>query len=155
MNVSFFVPGIPAPGGSKRGFAYKGKMDGKTHVAIVDSAGQRVKDWRATVALTASEAFSPPPLSNCPIWVRLDFILQRPKSHLGTGNNSAILKESAPEYHLIKCDASKYARSTEDALTGILWHDDCQVVDIRSTKRWGERPGCHISISTEGQLNDD
>jgi crossover junction endodeoxyribonuclease RusA len=148
--VSFFVPGTPSPGGSKRGFAYKGKNDGKVHVAIVDTAGQKVKDWRANVALATHEHIQAP--LEGPVWSKFHFLLQRPKSHYKTGKKSNELKEDAPMYHTQTPDSLKLARSTEDSLTGIAWNDDKQVVDMRSSKSWAERgetTGCYIMIATE------
>lgn len=139
----FFAPGIPAPGGSKKGFAYRDKK-GNTRVAISDAAGQRNKDWRATVALAASEHFAAPLAG--PVASEFIFVLPRPRDHFGSGRNASTLKPSAPEHHTKAPDALKLARSTEDALKGIAWGDDCQVVSLVCRKEYGERPGAYISI---------
>jgi Holliday junction resolvase RusA-like endonuclease len=139
----FFVPGLPAPGGSKKAFAFVGK-DGKPHANVTDAAGKRNKDWRACVALAATEHFAAPlPDAIC---VDFLFVLPRPKGHFGSGRNAAVLKANAPPHHMLAPDAAKLARSTEDALTKIAWADDAQVVDLRTRKQYGTRPGCHITI---------
>jgi Holliday junction resolvase RusA-like endonuclease len=85
--------------------------------------------------------------------VTVNFVIQRPKNHYGTGKNSNILKHSAPKmFHTQKPDAAKLYRSTEDALTGILWKDDCQVAVVGLAKYWTdsvkgtEHQGCKIAV---------
>jgi len=53
--ITLFIPGIPAPGGSKRGFAIRkgGVLTGR--VAMVDAGGQRTKDWRQACIVMAHE----------------------------------------------------------------------------------------------------
>lgn len=143
--LSFFVPGIPAPGGSKKGFVnvHTGR------VAIVDDC-RRNKDWKSVVALAASEAMAKAgvsaPLSG-PLEVAMYFYMPRPKGHYRTGKHSALLRPSfvdaVPDK---KPDVLKLARSTEDALKGIVWNDDCQTVGLRLFKHYGVNPGCTISV---------
>jgi len=52
-SISFFVPGLPAPGGSKR-FVGFGKKTGRA--ILIDAAGQRNKDWKANVGWNAQKA---------------------------------------------------------------------------------------------------
>ena len=141
--VTFFVPGVPQPGGSKNGFPVRMKS-GRTRVNIVDDA-KRNAPWRAVVALAARYHFETPLAG--PLVVSFVFAMPRPKSHFGTGRNASTLKASAPSMHTGKPDALKLARSTEDALTGIAWLDDCQTVDLRIRKVYAERPGCWVTIT--------
>jgi len=83
-----------------------------------------------------------------PVYLCIEFVLARRKDHYGTGRNKGILKPSAPKYHLVQPDLCKLTRSTEDALTGVIWKDDSQVVTHSTTKRYnnGEKTGALISI---------
>jgi Holliday junction resolvase RusA-like endonuclease len=140
--VTFFVPGIPTPGGSKRAFAFIGK-DGRAHSNMKDDA-KRNADWRASVAHEASPYFIAPlagPIAFC-----MHFLFPRPKGHFGRGKNAAILKPSAQKFHTTKPDATKLVRSTEDALKGIAWIDDSQVAAQRVGKDYGVKPGAWIVI---------
>lgn len=138
--VSFFVPGLPAPGGSKKVF-----LNRKTGKPIVtDAGGKANKDWRAAVAFAACEIFSKP-LSG-PVKLQIVFYLPRPKAHYGTGKNSDVLKENAPLWHEKRPDGLKLRRSVEDALTGIAWIDDSQVAIGIEEKRYSERIGAEIRI---------
>jgi len=141
MTISFFVHGLPMPGGSKKGFVTK-----TGRVAIVDAAEN--KTWRGDVKRAALEAYHDDPLG-CPLEVTFIFFTLRPKGHYGEGRNAKRLKPSAPLYPASKPDALKLARSTEDALTGIIWKDDCLTVDLKIAKRYGPRPGCQIIIQVK------
>lgn len=140
--VEFFVPGIPQPGGSKK--AYFVKALGR---AVITDTNPKVKDWRATVAQCASEVAKE--LLDGPLCVRFDFVLPRSKGHFGSGKNSGSVKASAPQFPTGRPDATKLVRSTEDALKGILWRDDSQIVTQAATKRYGDKPGCLIRIKQE------
>jgi Holliday junction resolvase RusA-like endonuclease len=146
-TVTFYVPGIPAPGGSKRGFALKkgGQYTGR--VVITEDAGQRNKDWRQACVVTA-QGQSGAQLLRGPMKVDFAFIMPRLKSHFHTSKAKlGQLREDAPAWHTVKPDRTKLTRSTEDALKGIIWADDAQIVDGRTTKAYGDRPGCLISIT--------
>ena len=47
------VPGIPAPGGSKKAFW----KPGMKHANIVDAGGEKTKNWRAVVALAEKQQY--------------------------------------------------------------------------------------------------
>ena len=146
--IQFRVYGTPAPGGSKKAFVYRAES-GKMLAAITDDAGQRNKDWRALVAMTAAE-HAPDAMLTEAVAVTMRFILARPQFHFGTGRNAGTLRASAPRYPTTKPDVIKLARSTEDALKGVIWKDDNANVDLSLSKRYGERPGVEITITEIG-----
>ena len=67
------------------------------------------------------------------------FIRPRPQGHYGTGRNEGKLKESAPRYLSKTPDTLKLGRAIEDAITGVIWRDDSQVVEHYLSKRFGAR----------------
>lgn len=140
-EYSFFVPGHPAPGGSKK-FVGFSKATGRA--ILVDAAGQRNKDWRTTVQVFAQQAGVQP--LDGPIALTVRFCMPRPKSHYGTGRKASHLKAAAPSFHTTKPDTTKLLRSTEDALAGIAWKDDAQVCVQTATKRYDTKPGAWITI---------
>jgi len=141
-TVKLWVPGIPQPGGSKRGFVTKGGR-----VAIVEDA-KRNKDWRATVALAASKAMGEEPPLTCALSLTIEFLFPRPKGHYGTGKNAGKVKPAAPWSHTTRPDLTKLIRSTEDALTRIVWLDDAQVYFQVAEKRYtSEQPGAWITVA--------
>jgi Holliday junction resolvase RusA-like endonuclease len=129
--ITITVHGRPAPQGSKRAFAVRGKGGVPTgRVAVIESSHDRVKSWRQAVldAALAATAGRQLPLDG-PLRLGLIFALPRPKSHYRTGRNARQLRDSAPAYPTGTPDLSKLLRATEDALTDAgIWHDDAQVV---------------------------
>lgn len=160
--MEFFVPGIPAPGGSKSfiplwrrgGELITVVRNGRVWpvIRVVDSADvgtNRVSKWKNVVRGYAGEFMCGARPYQCPVRVELVFFMPRPQFHLGTGKNAGFVKESAPRFHTVKPDALKLARSTEDALTGIVFDDDAGNVSIQSEKCWcnyGEQSGVLIRI---------
>ena len=137
--IDFFVPGIPKPGGSKKAF----KHPYTNRVMIVDASNN--KDWMNAVKDFCQQAYDGLPIHQ-PVRLDVTFFMPRPKYHFGTGKNAGKLKDNAPVYHTVKPDRTKLLRSTEDALTGIAWRDDTQVVTGNIEKRYGDRPGAKIRI---------
>jgi len=147
--LSFFVPGTPAPGGSKSAFPIfrKGPDGEKVFVRsiITDAAGQKNKDWRANVGWTGREAMGKAGLRPFagPLEVSFAFTMPRLKSHRKPNGE---LRGNAPVWHVTKPDTTKLIRSTEDALKGIAWLDDSQIARQAGSKQYGDSPGCLITI---------
>lgn len=102
--------------------------------------------WRQRVVLAAYRIARPVPLVDA-IEVDLGFIFARPGSHY---RKSGQLKGSAPRHHTVKPDRDNIEKSTQDALNGILWKDDAQIVDGRVSKRYVAAdqplPGCLVTV---------
>ncbi len=148
-TISFFVPGTPAPGGSK---SFKGFSKSTGRAILVDAGGERNKHWRSLVAQVGHTEMHGAALFSGPLHVRFEFIVARPKSHFlsrGFGQLGS-LRPTAPPAPVTRPDTLKLTRSTEDALTGVVWHDDAQAVVMNLQKRYaapGEPTGCRISIT--------
>lgn len=125
-----FVPGVPAPQGSKR------------HVGrgILIESSKAVGPWRERVALAAhSHARG---LLGGPVSVDLVFVLPRPKSAPKCTTLPAVKRP----------DIDKLARAILDALTGVWIADDSQVIDLRATKHIADidgEPGVTITVRDE------
>lgn len=125
-TLTFSVPGKPVPQGGMRAFA-KGNKAFVTH-----SKPKELGDYRARVALAANEAGAH--IVGGPVHVEATFVFPRPKAHFGTGKNGETLKPSAPYSVVTKPDADKLLRSLLDALTGVCFVDDSQVVEVCVSK---------------------
>jgi hypothetical protein len=42
----------------------------------------------------------------------------------------------------------------KDAIRGIVYRDDSQVVDLRARKEFGERPGVELTVSTTTEAHE-
>lgn len=155
--VDFFVPGDPAPGGNKtalpimRGGKPLCGASGRPIFNIVeaksDKGRARTKNWRANVATFASMAMRGlPPLVSESLYVECVFFLSRPKSHYRTGRHAGQLKPNQPIRPCVKPDTLKLMRSTEDAMTGVVWRDDCQTGPMFIDRQYGERTGARITV---------
>lgn len=135
--VNFWVAGIPQPGGSKKHIG-RGR--------IVD-ANPRAAAWKAIVKEAAEVAMNSRPPLEGPVVLRMYFTLPRPKSHYRTGKFSELLKEVAPKDHVVAPDATKLVRPTEDAMTGVVYKDDSQVVGQWAQKNYGSFTGVWITVT--------
>lgn len=135
--IGFFAPGVARPKGSKRLVRTRG---GRT-LLLEDSV--REKPWRQVVTLMAMDAMKGAPPMEGPIVLRLAFTFPRPKAHYTTKG----LRSNAPTHHIGKPDASKLARSVEDALNGVAFKDDSAIALLVVTKRYTETtPGVRVEI---------
>lgn len=130
MNLIITVRATPRPGGSKiAGFNHT------TGKSFVRPANKHTATWRQDVRNAALLAYRGQPEAGA-MEARYVFLFNRPASHFGTGKNKNTLKASAPQFHTKKPDLTKLIRSTEDALTGIIWVDDSQVCRRTDEKKY-------------------
>lgn len=124
--AEFTVFGVAAPQGSKV----------RTKFGGIREANPRTMPWRQEVAARALEAMGGKEPALGPLRLTVWFHLPRPKSHYRTGKHAGELKADAPLWVTTKPDRTKLLRATEDALTGIVWRDDAQVVCGDAWKRY-------------------
>ena len=99
---------------------------------IVHNKSAELMAWRSLIAIEARKAGCQP--IEGAIEIKLDFIYQKPKS----------VKRDLPT---VAPDLDKQIRSVLDALTGVAYVDDGQVVGITATKRYGAIPGVEVSVT--------
>jgi len=138
--IQFFVPGTPVPKGSAKAFV--NKRTGRAQVLQDNREKQR--PWASLVSFQAQQVVSAVTVG--PVRLTLHFTLQRPKSHFGSGKNTAIVKASAPYLHVSKPDLDKLVRCVKDALTGVVYHDDSQVCSLVTGKVYGDRTGVLVKV---------
>lgn len=128
--MTFRVYGVPVPQGSTRGFVHQGR-------ALITHDNRQVEPWRQDIAGRARVA-GVPTLAG-PVLVSVSFIVPRPKSRPK--------KHREPD---VRPDLDKLLRSVLDALTGIAYRDDAQVVRFGQVdKRYpmnDEPPGALITV---------
>lgn len=128
--LDVFVPGRPAPQGSKRHVGHGRMIEQSVHVAT----------WREDVRVACLGIWHGNPPLDGPLELELEFVRKRPASAPKRRTPPAT---TAP-------DLSKLIRSTEDAITSAgVWADDARVVRCVASKRIaeiGETPGAYIRI---------
>lgn len=124
--VSFTVYGKAASAGSK--------SLGRTRAGaafVRDSSGDRGKHWRTSVAQVAGAAMIGHPPLDGPLALEVTFVVARPVKHRSRRGG---LVQSAPPFPTARPDLTKLLRAIEDAMTGIVWRDDAQVVEQTARK---------------------
>lgn len=117
--IEFSCDGTPVPQGSMK------VINGH----VLHSQGSALAVWRSTIALSARFAGAKP--VDGAIGIEVTFRVKRPKT----------VKRDRPT---VAPDLDKYLRGLLDALTGICYQDDSQVVDIRAKKVYSDTPGADV-----------
>jgi Holliday junction resolvase RusA-like endonuclease len=112
---------------------------------IVDD-NERSKPWQGIVGAAAAEQYGLGKPLTCAVDVEMIFVMKRRKGDFGTGRNAEVLKDTAPLQPTGMPDVLKLARGVEDALTGIVWKDDAQIVNESLSKVYGDRPRVEIRV---------
>lgn len=137
------VPGDAKTKGSVRSFVARRKdgsivtRNGKP-VVVSKNDADGAESWEAKVAWFVRQEMTRQGVSMIPkgepVVVSLWFWRRRPRSHFGTGRNADKIKPSAPLYPTSPPDIDKLTRAALDALTGVAWADDAQVVLVNAYK---------------------
>jgi Holliday junction resolvase RusA-like endonuclease len=153
--LTMWVPGKSQTAGSKSAF-----VNPKTGKAIVTESAKgaaRVakKTWRQDLKDEGIRQRRVTWLVDEPVSVALAaqfvFVRARAGGQLRTGRHEGEVKPWAVCRRPVeRPDALKLARAAEDALTGVLWLDDSQIVDEQISKVYGDDVG--LSPRAEGLL---
>lgn len=134
--LTFTVPGIPVPQGSKR------------HVGngVMIEANQALKPWRQEVIAAGIDAAVKANwvcAGKATYAVKIVFTFKRPKSHHRV---TGALMPSAPAHPGVRPDLDKLIRAVFDALTqaAVVW-DDSQIVRLIAMKTYGA-PGLSVAL---------
>ena len=151
--IEFFVPGRPQTAGSK--------------TAIPTAAGARVieagsrqsrlakRSWRGDLRDGANNALDRYQQLDGVEWNRLlpmtlivVIVRKRAATHLRS--NGAVKDWAQDLLPVQRPDTVKQVRAAEDALTGVLWADDSQLVEHYLFKAYGDQ--CGLTTGAEGML---
>lgn len=144
-SISFTVLGEPSPEGSTRAF-YIPKLN---RTVTTHQNQSQLNAWRNRVATEAQNVLCGREWTTdraSAYTVDVDFVLVRPPS----------IPVHRRIHPTVKPDIDKLVRAINDALTGILFPDDCQVVSIRVSKDYegGRRPGAYIHVSRYSNVRE-
>lgn len=133
-RVCFDVRGIPAPKGSARAISRGGRaflVPGSS-----DVGKRKMQAWSGAVYAAAFQAVQGGRgmFRDAALTVAVVFRMPRPDGHWRKGKHGEALKPSAPAFPSVKPDVDKLARTTLDALTGIVWDDDSRIVVLNVAK---------------------
>jgi len=128
--IEFTVFGVPQPQGSTKAFIPKGWKR-----AIITSDNKKIKPWRQEIAGVAIAKMAG--LSVCESAVSVDatFYFDRPKS-----------TPKRVTEKITKPDVDKLGRGLLDALSGIVFKDDSQVVRCKLSKEFGTPSRMEVKV---------
>lgn len=131
--VTFTVYGNCEPKGSARAFVRGGR-------AIVTSDNPSLSKWEAAVRFAAERVVTAAGHQLFRAGVALDvtFHLPRPRS----------VSPRVRPLPITRPDCSKLVRAIEDPLSGLIWGDDAQVVQITARKLYTDGPSkAEVTVS--------
>lgn len=102
------------------------------------------RDYKDYVRLAARE-FAPAALLEGPLGIAVTAYRTMPKS-ISKYPAKAAAPERGEILPVTKPDADNYLKGVKDALKGIIWKDDSQVVDAFVRKRYSNRPRIEVKI---------
>ena len=140
MIFTFTIPGKAVPQGRGRAARIHTKT-GREFVKVMDESKSR--NWKAYIKYLAAhemqrsnfEGFS----SISPLRMRVMVVMVRPK------------KPKNPHWPIVKPDVSNIIKGIEDALNGLVYPDDSQLVEIAIRKQYGDLAETHVQICQIGE----
>ncbi|MGN7167938.1 RusA family crossover junction endodeoxyribonuclease [Paenibacillus cellulositrophicus] len=132
--IQFVVYGEPVAQGRPRASTAGG------FVKLYDPTKSR--DYKDYVRLAAAE-YAPPSLLEGPIGMMLTIYRSMPKSF---SKRKAAAAEAGEIRPTSKPDVDNYLKGVKDALKGVIWKDDSQVVEVFAQKRYSGRPRIEVKI---------
>ena len=135
MTIHFHIPGQPVGKGRPR----IGKVG--AHARMFTPA--KTVNYESTVALFAAQAMAGRALLTGPVnlQMRVDFPI--PASWSMKKQRAAEAGQILPT---VKPDSDNIVKAICDAINGVVWKDDVQVVDLTVKKRYSVVPGVAVRI---------
>lgn len=138
FTVIFTVEGNPVAKGRPR-FAKRGKF-------VQTYTPQKTKDYEDLVKESAAQAMGSNELLDTPLKVFIHIRMPIPKSASKKVRQDCLDQLVRP---VKKPDWDNVAKAITDALNGIVYVDDCQIVDAHVTKRYSDVAGVDVIVMEE------
>jgi Holliday junction resolvase RusA-like endonuclease len=100
------------------------------------------REYKEYVALIARQYAPKKPIEGA-LSVNIKIYRQIPKS---TTKKDRALFLAGIKRPVVKSDTSNYVKGIEDALNGIIYKDDSQIVDLYAAKYYSDNPRVEISV---------
>ena len=140
MNeIHIVVPGEPVGKGRPRAFQTRGaRRTIKMHTP------EKTRAYEDAVALAGKLAMQGREPLGGPVAMRLDIFMPIPASWSKAKREAALLSSVMP---ISKPDASNVLKAVEDALNGIAYIDDSQIIDVWVRKRYSHEARIELTVS--------
>lgn len=134
-EIQFVVPGQPVAKGRPK-FARRGKF-------VTTYNPEKTVNYEGLVAHSAHLAMNGRALIQGAVSVELDIRLQIPESWSGKKKKLAADGLVAATKRF---DIDNVTKSIFDGMNGVVWRDDCQVIEANQRKRYFETPGVVVIV---------
>lgn len=135
MIIKFSVDGAPRGKGRPRA--------ARTGAGVRMYTPKQTEDYERSIAMAAQKALAGRPLIAGPVLIELRMFHPIPRSWSKKRQAMALIGEVMPT---VKCDADNCLKAVCDALNGVAWKDDTQVVNVMLAKRYAEVPRVEMKI---------
>ena len=138
-EIRIVVPGDPVGKGRPRAFQTRGaRRTIKMHTP------EKTRAYEQAIALAGKLAMQGREPLGGPVAMRLDIFMPIPASWSKAKREAALLSSVMP---ISKPDASNVLKAVEDALNGIAYIDDSQIIDVWVRKRYSDEPRVEVIIT--------
>lgn len=149
QQITFSVPGNPRGKGRAKSATRIGidKRTGKTRAFTKHYTPAETEAYESLIRLAAARAMDGRPPYTGPIQVEIHITCPIPASWSQARQRRAAAGEIVPT---TKPDGDNVEKAIKDGMNGVVYRDDCQVVDDTKRKRYGLVP-CVVVTVTELQ----
>lgn len=138
-EITIIVPGQPVGKGRPRAFQTRGpRRTIKMHTP------EKTRDYEQAIALVGRQAMQGREPLGGPVRITLRIFMEIPASWSKAKREAALQGGVLP---ISKPDASNVLKAVEDALNGIAYIDDSQIIDATISKRYSAEPRIEAVIS--------
>ena len=137
MFIEFTVPGEPVAKGRARAFIRAGKINHYTPPKTV--AYEKLVRLYATQAMHGRQPLTGP-------------VALTVTAYFSIPNSWSLKKQREAKHGIIHHtktpDLDNSIKSVQDAINGIIWVDDCQVIQIQASKRYARDPLVLVTVES-------
>lgn len=126
-TTELFIPGDPVPKGRPRVVYTRGRVRGYTP--------DKTRSWESGARLAIAAAYVRQPVLRGPISMEIDVLLERPAS-------------TPRRLHpAVRPDWDNYAKAVCDAMAGIVYEDDGQIISCTVRKIYATEAGVRVRVT--------
>lgn len=141
-SLYFIVEGEPVGKGRARSVTRRSKTRG-TYIAHVTP--EKTRSYEAAIRSEAARAMENFELMGGPLAMRLEIYMGVPASWSKAKRDAALIGEILP---VKKPDVDNVCKAVCDAMNGVVYLDDSQIVDCHISKQYSAVPRVEIRIGT-------
>lgn len=133
--AAFMIPGKPQAWQRAGVVRKRGK--------VIHFTPASTRDFKKAVTLLARSAMGGKRPVTGPVSLDITFTMPIPRSWT---KRQQALAQNGEVHHLQRPDLDNLAKGVKDALTGVVWVDDCQVVILHLRKLYSADPATHVVV---------